>query len=128
MELRWVFFLVESRHHRFGSNQHLGGVFPIWDEFISVMKGLLRFSSLNCSQASWEKAPERTKPSTPNFCLKEISVTSNQKKKRSLGKVGFFWGGESSNVASDFFLNICLKQFSQKIVGFFCENVTARWP
>ena len=26
---------------------------------------------------------------------------------------------KSSNVASDFFLNICLKQFSQKIVGFF---------
>ena len=215
MELRWVFFLVESRHHHFGFNQHLGGVFPIWDEFISVMKGLLRFSSLNCSQASWEKAPERTKPSTPSFCLKEISVTSNQKKKRSLWKVGFFLGGErcftkghhpkigknacwdhgssrekrgdesrenpprldaqgsdfrikvpcvftnekvtwantnqssiyylfqgcfpllylcslithpvfvfdadfkSSNVASDFFLNICLKQISQKIVGFF---------
>ena len=54
---------------------------------------VLRFSSLNCSQASWEKAPERTKPSTPNFCLKEISVTSNQKKTQPLESEIFFGGG-----------------------------------
>ena len=186
MELRWVFFVVGSRHHHFGFNQHLGGFFPhlgwihLSDESVEIFESELFSGQLG-------KGTGKNKAFHSQFLFKGNLGYLEPKKKHSLWKVRFFLGGGGNVVSQTALTPKCTKAhvgtmavpgkkggwipgkstpfgctgiglqdqgtmgfhqweshlgkhksiinllpfsrvFSQKIVGFLGENVTARWP